>query len=225
MFYAAIILILLGVLVFVYSVSVEKTAVTRMPDYKKYKAAKGDDNKNPEVDPLEKASEPVSISVLNELDEVIDPVLYNGSRSADETRLPQKISGENSISMPETKYTEPEIQPAETDQAVVLFEDSSGAVEYRGAPSEIDETLEKYNKIKRIGEGSLSAEKNGISFHIDKKLYRFDYHRISELNTGGDYIAVRIGDQPQIKLFIFREGDSRIEKIAADYASHKGDDK
>ena len=84
----------------------------------------------------------------------------------------------------------------------VLFEDSSGAVDYSTLSIPLDLSAD-YSGIKRIGVGGFSIDETGYSFISDKKLYRFDVHRIRDIKAGKNYLALMPLSDSATKLFIF----------------------
>ncbi len=105
----------------------------------------------------------------------------------------------------------------------VMFDDQSGIIDYDSGEGIIDSTFKGYKNIKRIGSGELVIDIDGISFYLDGRLYRFDFHRLSRFWTGNNYIALPVKGGNSVKLFIVNGGDSLI-KTAEDYfnESRKG---
>ncbi|MFC1668870.1 hypothetical protein ACFL20_00640 [Spirochaetota bacterium] len=104
----------------------------------------------------------------------------------------------------------------------VLFDDSSNAFDHYKESGSILPDLEKYNEIKRVGKGKFSIEKDGISFYIDKKLFRFDFQRIEGLNRGNNYIALSLHGSDSVKIFVFLNKTEIIEMVALKYGEFKG---
>jgi hypothetical protein len=92
----------------------------------------------------------------------------------------------------------------------VFFEDNSSVIGYGGEPGSIDPSLEEYKKIKRVGRGTLVAEKDGMNFYLGKKFFRFDFHRVRNLMTGNNYIALITTGGDTVKLFIIDDNRDRI---------------
>ncbi len=114
-------------------------------------------------------------------------------------------------------YTED--KPAEA----VMFEDRSGVIDYESGEGIIDPGMGGYKKIKRVGRGELSLDMDGLNFHVDGRLYRFDFHRIGTIYTGENYFAVPLKGSGAVRLFIFEKGDTYIDKIRNYYYESKKD--
>lgn len=109
---------------------------------------------------------------------------------------------------------------ARPEQRVVLFEDSSRVIDYDSESGSIDPSLEEYKNIRRIGSGRLVVEKGGISFFLGKKLYRYDFNRLSGMKAGDRYLALFIDGSDVVKLFIVEEGSDIIEAADSAYAAY-----
>jgi hypothetical protein len=114
-------------------------------------------------------------------------------------------------------YTED--KPAEA----VMFEDRSGVIDYESGEGIIDPGMGGYKKIKRVGRGELSLDMDGINFHVDGRLYRFDFHRIGKIYTGENYLAIPLKGSGAVRLFIFEKGDTFIDKISGYFYDSKKD--
>jgi hypothetical protein len=102
----------------------------------------------------------------------------------------------------------------------VLFEDSSRAVDYSTFSMPLDLNTD-YSGIKRIGAGEFSFDDSGYSFISEKKLYRFDFHRIREIKTGENYIALMPVSDGSSKLFIFNREYSDIKNAEEKFKQYK----
>jgi len=101
------------------------------------------------------------------------------------------------------------------EQKAVLFEDKSQVIDYSSESGSIDPSLEKYKQIKRIGDGIIRVETGGISFYMGKKLYRYDFHRVRDIRTGKNHLALFLMGGASVKLFIIEPG-SAVSAAAAD---------
>jgi len=106
---------------------------------------------------------------------------------------------------------------------VVLYEDESGIIDYSSGTSVIDPTLEKYQQIKRIGSGRFSVAQQGINYHIEKKFFRFDFHRIQDLRFGDNYIALNIRGSSPVRLFLFQDGEGFIRDVDELFSKYRKD--
>jgi hypothetical protein len=112
-----------------------------------------------------------------------------------------------------------EDKPAEA----VMFEDRSGVIDYDSGEGIIDPGMAGYKKIKRVGRGELSLDMDGLNFSVDGRLYRFDFHRISKIFSGENYLAIPLRGGEAVRLFIFEKGDAFIEKISDYFYNSKKD--
>lgn len=104
----------------------------------------------------------------------------------------------------------------------VLFEDSTGAVDYSKFSIPLDLDAD-YSGFKRIGPGDFSVDAGGINFISDKKLYRFDFHRIREIKTGSNYLVMIPSSDTAAKLFIFDKEYPELKKTEEQFSlSRKG---
>lgn len=83
-----------------------------------------------------------------------------------------------------------------------LYEDGSHVIDYNSESGTIDASLTDYKNIKRIGSGHIIVEKGGINFYRKKKLYRYDFHRITDIKSGGKFMALILAGSDTVKLFI-----------------------
>ncbi len=122
---------------------------------------------------------------------------------------------------PRPRRSGPAVQAApsgpQAELKAVLYEDSSRVIDYASESGTIDPSLEKYKKIRRLGNGHVAIEKEGISFYMGKKMYRYDFHRIRDLKTGERHIALFISGSESVKLFIFETGSAPITAIGDAY--------
>ena len=104
-----------------------------------------------------------------------------------------------------------------------MFEDSSGVIDYDSGEGIIDPGFSGYKKIKRVGIGELTLDSDGLNFHVDGRLYRFDFHRISKIFTGDNYFAFPVKDGGSVRLFIFEQGAGLIGNIRDFFYNSKKD--
>jgi hypothetical protein len=104
----------------------------------------------------------------------------------------------------------------------VLYEDSSGVIDYHNDNNTIDPTFEGYKKIRRIGRGRFEIGKDGINFYTGKKFFRFDFHRVRDIKTGSRFIALMLIGSEAVKLFIF-DGETPAQSLLKrSYQSYSG---
>jgi len=102
----------------------------------------------------------------------------------------------------------------------VLFEDSSHIIDYSTESGSIDPSMKGYKNIKRIGSGTLAVEKGGITFSMGKKLYRYDFHRVRDLRTGSRHFALFLHGSKAVKLFIVEPGSGLIGMVDDAYQEY-----
>jgi hypothetical protein len=107
--------------------------------------------------------------------------------------------------------------PRDDNVYAVLFNDYSGDLEYDGSDNCIDPTFGKYSALKRVGRGSIEVIKDGINFKLLKNLYRFDFHRIRDIQSGDNYVAVVLKGSDIIRLFLIENDNDFCVKIIRDY--------
>ncbi len=99
-----------------------------------------------------------------------------------------------------------------------LYDDRSSVINYNNKGGIIDPTLEEYKKIKRIGKGEFELDREGISFHMGRKLFRFDFHKINEVLTGNNSVAIFITGSDVVKLFVAEKEPDMIGRVREKYA-------
>ncbi len=102
----------------------------------------------------------------------------------------------------------------------VLFEDFSGAVDYSMLSIPLDLSAD-YSGIKRIGIGGFSIDETGYNFICDKKLYRFDVHRIRDIKAGKNYLALIPLSDSATKLFIFDNENPIIKEAEEKFSPYR----
>ncbi len=100
---------------------------------------------------------------------------------------------------------------------VVMFEDSSNIIDYGNNDSIIDSTLKEYKKIRRVGAGNFDLSDDGINFRVGKRLYRFDFRRITDIKSGGNFIVLKMQGSSDLKLFLFKKDTSLSDKLKKIY--------
>jgi hypothetical protein len=78
------------------------------------------------------------------------------------------------------------------DKGVVLSDSSTGILEENGA----------YDEFTRIGGGTAVIGSDALSVRIDKKLFRYDYHRIREIKLREGVSVVYLKGDSRGNIFI-----------------------
>ncbi len=200
MFYLAIILVLTGIFVIVYSLSIEIKKAPKSDAHNNQKPIKSYNNKkNALTDTNETHNDATALE---------DDVLTE-SRIIPKVTDIDRLEEDKEDEIPDiTEEPAPEIDPYKA--SVLCYEDSSTVIDYYNNTTTIDSTLMSYKHIKLIGKGTLTLENQGFNFHIGKTLRRFDFHAIQDMKSGGDFLAL-IPRKGPIKLFIIKENNSFIE--------------
>lgn len=99
----------------------------------------------------------------------------------------------------------------------VLFDDRSNIIDYESGTGVIDSTFARYRSLKRIGSGTVESDHDGVSFFLDGKLHRFDFHKVYDVWSGQNYIALPLKGNSTVKLFIIENSAGFPEKVEADY--------
>lgn len=162
------------------------------------------------------------IKIIEEDDDFLPEIDFESS-TEDEKHI-EKLPFESEFSdelQPEPDGESLKPEETETSDTAILFEDSSGVIDYENGYGTIDPTRDRYRNIKRRGMGEITLEKAGISFHVGKKLFRYDFHKISSLKTGRNYIALIPEGESPVKLFIFTEPGPVISRVADAFVSYR----
>ncbi len=102
----------------------------------------------------------------------------------------------------------------------VLFDDRSNLIDYDSGTGSIGESVAAYKGIKRIGRGKVQVDDDGVSFYMDDKFFRFDFHKVYDVWSGTGFIALPLKGGNSVKLFMV-EGVSdfpdRVEVYFQEY--------
>jgi LAS superfamily LD-carboxypeptidase LdcB len=203
MLYLSIVLIFIGILIFVYSLIIDakkrrEGTASQSPDA----CAEAMKNKRKHTGYRGVVTD---FDNLSPGDKKESSLRENNQKHAGGKHEAVKVTGKNGTGQGKAG-------PASSKMPAVLYEDSSGIVDYNTEGGAIDSTLDGYRNIKRVGGGELSVEKGGINFSLGRKLYRYDFHRIRDIKTGAKHLALFLHGTDAVKLFIF---DAETEGIAA----------
>ncbi|MBN1531815.1 MAG: hypothetical protein JXA20_04070 [Spirochaetes bacterium] len=203
MLYLSIVLILCGVIILLYSISVEVRRNSGPAGYVPGIAAT--EVRDGAIHPLEGPAgqgPPVPGDT---------PVRRSGQDGAAPGAAEEPVRAEEDVAP----------RPSAMEAEAVLYEDSSNLIDYQLATGEIDPTFEEYKKIVRIGTGDMLYEKNGVSFHMKNRFYRFDFHRFEDFAVGDNYMAIRLRGASSTKLFIVDKGRQIIAAIGEHYRNYQ----
>lgn len=216
MFYLSLALIFLGILIFVYSIIAD--AMHRRGDLPS--GEWGSDGPASRPGPAGAAAQ-----TAPETRRIRPSFLSKKRKGIAENRAVKQNTAVRAVS-PEGRTPSAEKavgqEPDDSEMTAVLFEDNSRIIDYDKETVSIDPGLAGYKKIRRVGSGRLSIEKAGISFHMGKKLYRYDFHRVRDIKTGSKHLAVFLAGSDSVKLFIFIAGSAAPAGVADAYGEYLG---
>lgn len=199
MLYISLVLIFLGILIFLYSIILdakkrrEASAHAPAPDPARA-APKEKAPENQPAAPVRKKEAPAANGPTQEERGGRSPLAGNGIRHNEPGPQSRPRRTERPVQAAQSG-TQPELK-------AVLYEDSSKVIDYSSESGIIDPSLEKYRKIRRLGSGHVVVEKDGVSFYMGKKMYRYDFHRVRDVIVGERHIALFVGGSESVKLFI-----------------------
>jgi hypothetical protein len=129
--------------------------------------------------------------------------------------------GENENKESISKETVDASETRENNIEALLYEDSSGNIDYDGLGGSIDSTLKSYDDLRLIGEGFLKLEKNGLSFVSKGRFFRFDFYKIQNFHNGDSYVALQTSVDSPIRLFLMENSAAFISNLMNEYREFK----
>jgi len=249
MIYLAILLVLCGLLILITALSVETGIVSAAGDFKYDRINKTAESDRADYGPGDFTSEEVEIifpgdrndKVNKETDSVTSDLPLPESKSANEDRGTESDNLKNTEKKVESGRQErrmldstgrPEIiekrennlsRIREDDISVsaIMFDDRSNIIDYESGSAVIDSTLSKYNSIKRIGKGIIESDYDGLNFYLDEKLYRFDFHKVYDIWSGSNYVALPLKGNSTVKLFIIENSRDFPGKVEYNFKEYE----
>jgi hypothetical protein len=213
-------LVLAGVFLFLFSLLyTEKNGIESLPLIKKNHSSivtvlKEDAPSSKDIKEIKTVQK-----LYSDSEEVAD--LYEGSSSDKKNNHAVDSVSQNNENNLKSSAEDSSVSGSLADKSkAVLFEDSSGAVDYSTLSMPIDLNAD-YSGIKRIGSGEFSIDDSGYNFISDKKLYRFDFHRIRDIKAGANYLALMPSSDAAAKLFIFDKEYSDIKKAEEQFSLYR----
>lgn len=110
---------------------------------------------------------------------------------------------------------------ADSQVSAIMFDDRSNIIDYESGVGVIDSTFSKYKSIKRIGKGRIESDFDGVNFYLDEKLYRFDFHKVYDIWSGSNYVALPLKGNSTVKLFIIENSGAFPAKVEADFKEYE----
>ncbi len=242
MIYLAILLVLCGLLILITALSVESGIVDSDGVFisrvrKKTANPAADTLKSEDVEIIFPGDdfEKLDIDIDNETfhsfeDEERDNIIIDDSDrlSGDEEPVRVERRKLDSTGRPEIiekrekKENSLLFQPENQGQvSAVMYDDRSNIIDYESGSAAIDSTLSKYQNIKRIGKGTIESDYDGVSFFLDEKLYRFDFHKVYDIWSGSNYVALPLKGNSTVKLFIIENSAGFPGKVESNFKEYE----
>lgn len=248
MVYLAILLILCGLLILITALSIETGRITAAGDIISGGAGKASDYSSVDLESEEieiifpgdridiindsMTGEDIFISFEDETDELTDfeefssvdiPVMDRSFQTDGEVypgdrRKPAAERAESAYDI--ESAISPHIGGSSAVSAI-MFDDRSNIIDYESGVGAIDSTFSKYKSIKRIGKGIIESDFDGVNFYLDEKLYRFDFHKVYDIWSGSDYIALPLKGNSTVKLFLIQNSPGFPVKVEADFKEYE----
>lgn len=109
---------------------------------------------------------------------------------------------------------------ADSQVYAVLFDDKSNLIDYNSGGSSIETSISTYNNIKRIGRGKVQVDDDGLSFYMDDKFFRFDFHKVYDVWSGPGFIALPLKGGSSVKLFIIEGAPDFPDRVEIYYQEY-----
>ncbi|MCX8122756.1 MAG: hypothetical protein N3F66_01160 [Spirochaetes bacterium] len=199
-FYIAVVIVISGVLLILYSeffeVAIKKTLPDDrfVPDYdNEVIVSKTDKSKGLAVS----KNNDVDVEELPEIDIVL------------EDRITTNLPNDSNVA----KDTRSHIPKGKKGYEVVMYVDSSGTI---GNISDSVATND-FSFLTRIGSGHLQYIQQGINITIDNKLYRYDFFRISSLKAHENYMLFTVKGKNAVHCIVLNEDSDILLDIEKEY--------
>jgi len=239
MIYLAILLILCGLLILITALSIETGAVTVAGDFKSDGIDKSANSYSGDL-----ASEEVEIIFPGDMiDEVKDKsyeddifINFDDESPELDTTDNENIQQQGKTFQKERRKLDSSGRPAIIEKrenaasfhsrdddivSAIMFDDRSNIIDYESGVGVIDSTFSKYKSIKRIGRGKIESDYDGVNFYLDEKLYRFDFHKVYDIWSGSNYIALPLKGSSTVKLFIIENSAGFPDKVEANFKEYE----
>jgi len=238
MFYLALLLVLVGLLIFLVALFSEKSNIDTSNKYakselfsNKYKKSpefKEEDIIFPEISDdftetqLRDHEEDVFVSLSSDLPSEMP---YEEDLNFDDKTRATTIQEEELI--PDSgplrhEFIESEAFADERDDRIyaVLYDDKTGSIDYKKLKNIVAPSEALYKNMKRLGKGELRLDEDGLSFHMDSRLYRFDFYKIADLFVGDDYLALPLKESNSVKLFLIEGNNTFATQVLENFREY-----
>lgn len=102
----------------------------------------------------------------------------------------------------------------------VLFDDKSNLIDYDSGITSIEPSVSALKSIKRIGKGKVQVDGDGVSFYMDDKFYRFDFHKLYDVWSGPGFVALPLKGGSSVKLFMIDNAPDFPDRVEVYYQEY-----
>lgn len=106
-------------------------------------------------------------------------------------------------------------QDARNGYEVILYVDSSGTI---GSVSD-NLTSHDWSFLTRVGSGYLQYVQQGINITINNKLYRYDFYRIASMKAHDNYMLFSIKGKNAVNCIVLNEESDILLNIEKEYSN------
>jgi len=124
---------------------------------------------------------------------------------------------EDELSIPDRSRT---VAAADSPVYAVLFDDKSNLIDYDSGVTIIEPSVSALKSIKRVGKGKVQVDEDGVSFYMDDKFYRFDFHKVYDVWSGAGFIALPLKGGSSVKLFMIDNAPDFPGKVEVYYQEY-----
>lgn len=112
------------------------------------------------------------------------------------------------------------VYAADSRVYAVLFDDKSNLIDYDSGVTSIEPSVSALKSIKRIGRGKVQVDDDGLSFYMDDKFYRFDFHKVYDVWSGPGFVALPLKGGSSVKLFMIEGAADFPDKVEVYYQEY-----
>jgi len=109
---------------------------------------------------------------------------------------------------------------SDTRVYAVLFDDKSNLIDYDSGITSIEPSVSALKSIKRIGRGKVQVDDDGVSFYMDDKFYRFDFHKLYDVWSGPGFVALPLKGGSSVKLFMIDNAPDFPDRVEVYYQEY-----
>jgi len=112
------------------------------------------------------------------------------------------------------------VSAADSGVYAVLFDDKSNLIDYDSGITNIEPSVPALKSIKRIGRGKVQVDDDGVSFYMDDKFYRFDFHKLYDVWSGPGFVALPLKGGSSVKLFMIEGAPDFPDRVEVNYQEY-----